>query len=79
MNINVEVKIKMDKGTELILKNDEAKELYLKLKELYEKETTWVPLPYYPVQPYIWEPYKVWYSSDNTYSVSSSLCPTGKI
>lgn len=45
MNINIEIKVKMDKGKELLLKGDEAKELYLKLKEIYE-QVEYVPYRY---------------------------------
>jgi hypothetical protein len=47
MKIDVEVKIKLEKGKQISLKNQDARELYEKLKEIYEKkEINWYP--YYP-------------------------------
>lgn len=82
MNVNIEIKVKMDKGKELVLKGDEAKELYLKLKEIYEDRVVkeyvldrwWYPDIYkYPTgtnapHPDTYPP--VWVSSGGTYSVN---------
>jgi hypothetical protein len=41
-------------GTKIILDKDAAKELYFKLKELFDsKNSTYIPYPMYPVYPYI--------------------------
>jgi hypothetical protein len=77
MEVNVEVKIKIGKEKQIVLKNEDAKELYLKLKELYEQKTEYVPYPYYPTtypttypSPWVWkEPYYIYNPitcSDNT-------------
>lgn len=74
MNVNIEIKVKMDKGKELVLKGDEAKELYLKLKGIYEDRVVkeyvlyrwWYPDIY--KYPDTYPP--VWVSSGGTYSVS---------
>jgi hypothetical protein len=51
MDIKINIKIKMEKGKEINLNSDEAKELYYKLKDLYEKQFVTVN-PYNPVYPY---------------------------
>jgi uncharacterized membrane protein YecN with MAPEG domain len=43
MNINIEIKVQMEKGKEIVLKGDEARELYLKLKEIYQDRVEYVP------------------------------------
>jgi hypothetical protein len=68
MNINVEIKIKLDNGTEIILKDNDAKELYFKLKELYEQKETYIPYPVYPTYPVISQPWK-WHEPWYTYPV----------
>ena len=41
-------------GTKIILDKNAAKELYFKLKELFDsKNPTYIPYPMYPVYPYI--------------------------
>jgi len=54
MDVKINIKIKMEKGKEINLNSDEAKELYYKLKDLYEKQFVTVnPYnPVYPVSPY---------------------------
>ena len=81
MDVNIEVKIKMDKGKEIILKDEEARELFLKLKGIYEKEKTteYVPwYPYYPNAPFypVTYSYETWSSSDNTISISCNTLST---
>ena len=44
MDINIEIKIKVNEK-DIVLKNEDAKELYFKLKEIYDKEI--ISLPYH--------------------------------
>jgi hypothetical protein len=46
MNIKIEVKIKLDKKGIVTLNSDEAKELYLKLKDIYEPRLNYITYPY---------------------------------
>ena len=37
MNVKIEIKIKMKNGKDVVLNNDEAKELFMELKKLYDE------------------------------------------
>jgi len=75
MNVSIEIKIKMEDGKEVILKDKEARELFLKLSEIYEVDKAKEYVPYYPYIPPIitpsipYDPNRIWYSSDSTLSV----------
>jgi len=75
MKLNVEIRIEVEKGKEIVLKNDAAKELFLKLKEIYEKEKEIVSIPYliYPtIFPTYPRPFSdPWWTTCNT---SGSIC-----
>ena len=72
MNVNIEIKIKLDKGKELTLSGDDAKELYLKLKEIYEERHIKEYVPY-PYQPYRWPWYVTTiYGTSGTYTITQS-------
>ena len=48
-------------GTKIILDKDAAKELYFKLKELFDsKNPTYIPYPMYPVYPDIAPYFPYW-------------------
>lgn len=52
--IEITVKVKVGKK-EIVLKNEEARELYDKLHEHYRAKNYYpVPLPVYPRYPYVW-------------------------
>lgn len=57
MDINVFLKIKLDGEREIILNSEEAKNLYFKLKEIYEANIVIYPsiptCPTYPSYPFI--------------------------
>jgi hypothetical protein len=55
MNIKIEVKIKLKTGKEITLNNDDARELYYKLHELYGYRNY---IPYYP-NIYDWKTYTI--------------------
>ena len=71
MKVNIEIKIKMDNGKDVILNYDGAKELLSKLKEIFP-EPVYFPQPTIPVivEPYRWWE-KVWYSSSGTLSITN--------
>ena len=52
MKTTVEVKIKIDDKTEITLNSEDAKELYFKLKEIFEEKVNYYPYPFYPLKPY---------------------------
>jgi len=55
------------KEKEVVLTIEEANMLYVKLKELFEKENVIITYPTYPypaTQPWWWE--KIWYQPDST-------------
>jgi len=54
MEAKISVKIKVAKGKEITLDADEAKELYIKLKEVFEEKVTYIP---YWQDPFAWKPY----------------------
>jgi hypothetical protein len=53
MDIKISIKIKLEKGKEIILDGDDAKQLYFKLKELYETKNNYIPYPVYQNAPWI--------------------------
>jgi hypothetical protein len=71
LKVNIEIKIKMDNGKDVILNHDETKELLSKLKEIFP-EPVYFPQPINPVivEPYRWWE-RVWYSSSGTLSISN--------
>jgi hypothetical protein len=69
MKVNIEIKIKMDNGKDVILTHDEAKELLSKLKEIFP-EPVYFPQPINPAEPYRWWE-RVWYSSSGTLSITN--------
>ena len=74
MDLNIEIKIKM-KNKEVVLNNDEAKELYFKLKEIYDKDKEVVTFPIYthpPYPPYYREPF-IWMSSGTNYTIENKI------
>jgi hypothetical protein len=79
MRAEVQIKIKLDNCKEIILNDCEAYELYLKLKEVYEKSyvTIGYPVPVREVVPYFQSPFypnaiptTVWYSSSSNVKMS---------
>lgn len=59
-DIKIEVKIKLNNKTEIILSDEQAKKLYLKLKEMYDTPVpSWYPI-IYPEPRKWWE--GPWYS-----------------
>jgi len=84
MEAKIQVKIKMDNDKEVILDQKEAKELFEKLREIFTKDQTYVPIwveKWYPTYPYYPVTYKqdsttgkedcaIWYTSNNTAEVS---------
>jgi hypothetical protein len=82
MEATIQVKIKMAKGKEITLDQKEAKELFLKLKEIYDNPEKITYVPYYPhVQPLIWyntKPYTPYWTTTCgtatiTYSADNNL------
>jgi hypothetical protein len=74
MDIKVNIKIKMEKGKEINLNSDEAKELYYKLKDLYEKQPVTV-YPYNPSYPY-WNTYWITCNTNNSdalYTITNNI------
>jgi hypothetical protein len=71
LKVNIEIKIKMDNGKDVILNHDETKELLSKLKEIFP-EPVYFPQPINPVivEPYRWWE-RVWYSSSGTLSITN--------
>jgi len=47
METSIQVKIKMENGTEIVVNQDEAKELFEKLGEIFEKDIEYISIPYY--------------------------------
>jgi len=82
MEAKIQVKIKMEKGKEITLNQEEAKELFLKLKEIYDQPEKTTYIPFYPyTPPIIWyntKPYTpYWTTTDGsatiTYSTDNNL------
>ena len=75
METKIQVKIKMNNNKEVILDQEEARELYWKLKEVFEKDTVYVPYqPYIPVYPYYYEdPYPIKWQRWTTSSGGTSV------
>jgi len=70
MNVNIELKIKMNDGKEVILNSDEAKELLSKLKEVFP-EPVYIPsTPIIIQEPYRWWE-RVWYSNTGNVIISN--------
>jgi len=70
MNIKIEVKIKLDKKGTVTLNSDEAKELYFKLKDIYDNKYSYIPYPNYPW----YQPGIVTYTtSSDTYMLDTTL------
>ncbi len=70
MNVNIELKIKMNDGKEIVLDSVEAKELLGKLKEIFPDP---VYIPSSPViiqEPYRWWE-RVWYSTTGNVTISN--------
>jgi len=59
MNTKIEVKIKMDNGKKVVLNSEEARELMLKLQQIFSPSLTWCPTRY-----------PVWYSDNTTITYS---------
>lgn len=68
MNVNIEIKIKIE-GKDIVLNNEDAKELYSKLKDIYDKEIISFPYPVYIGRPY--PPYEVYYSTSGTFEITN--------
>jgi hypothetical protein len=68
MSINIELKIKMKDGKEIVLESNEAKELYEELKKIYNKDYISYPYlspTYIPVyDPIPWNKQIIWGSSN---------------
>lgn len=57
MEAKIQVKIKMEKGKEITLNQEEAKELFLKLKEIYDQPEKITYIPTYPIyRDWTWKP-----------------------
>ena len=70
MDVNIEIKIKVN-GKDIVLKNEDAKELYFKLKEIYDKEIISLPYPIYVERPCRqWEPY---YSTTGNFQITNNI------
>jgi len=70
MNVNIELKIKMQDGKEVVLDSVEAKELLAKLKEIFP-EPVYIPsMPVIIQEPYRWWE-RVWYSNTGSVSISN--------
>jgi len=67
MSIKIEIKLKLDNGTDITLSDEDAKNLYLKLKEIYHKEPI-TYIPYYPT-PYPW--YRSYPTAPWTYTITN--------
>ena len=72
MNVDIELKIKMNDGKEVILNNDEAKELLGKLKEIFPDPVYIPPTPVFIQEPYRWWE-KVWYSDSGTITITNKI------
>ena len=68
MDINIEIKIKVNEK-DIVLKNEDAKELYFKLKEIYDKEIISLPYPIYEKTYKLWD---VYYTTPTTFGVINS-------
>ena len=68
MDINIEIKIKVNEK-DIVLKNEDAKELYFKLKEIYDKEI--ISLPYL-IYEKTYKPWEVYYTTPTTFRVINS-------
>lgn len=68
MDINIEIKIKVNEK-DIVLKNEDAKELYFKLKEIYDKEIISLP---YPIYEKTYKPWWVFYTTPTTFGVINS-------
>ncbi len=70
MKVNIEIKIKMDNGKDVILNHDEAKELLSKLKDIFP-EPIYIPsMPTIIQEPYRWRE-KAWYSNTGNVTISN--------
>jgi hypothetical protein len=58
MSIKIELRIKLKDESELILSEEEAKELYEELTKIFAKEKEYIPYP--STWPLLYEPYKWW-------------------
>lgn len=80
MEAKISVKIKVAKGKEITLDADEAKELYMKLKEIFEEKekVTFVPYrvydPVYPLGPNTspFTPWITWWSTTASCDATSN-------
>jgi hypothetical protein len=73
MNINIELKIKMQDGKEVVLNTEEAKELLAKLREVFPE------MVYIPTQPIIiHEPSGRRWWDQPWYSISGNTCISTK-
>ena len=66
MNVKIEVKIKMKNGKEVTLNNDDARELYFRLKDIYDH-------PVITITPYVPTIYPFWSSSTGTISCNATV------
>ena len=75
MKAEVQLKIKMENGVEVILNVEEAKELFFKLKEIFEEKTEFIPYPTYPVYPtyptYPWIRSREWWEAPVWYTTTA--------
>jgi hypothetical protein len=73
MEATIQIKIKLDKGKELLLSQEDAKKLYDKLHELFGEKERVAYVPYVPyTPPIITRPYTPWYTNGTTITCSDS-------
>ena len=80
MKTEIEVKIKMDKGKEIVLSHSEAEELYRELEKLFSRPVFTMPYPYNPPKPCYPEPWpRPWYEWHSTSGRLELSAKTGDV
>jgi len=71
MNTTIEVRIKIDEKTEITLKSEDAKELYFKLKDIFEIKTEYIQYPFWT--PWITNNPIIYTSSSGKFEITNGV------